>query len=239
MSRRVVVLLPAFNESAQIGRVVRAAQAVKYRDYLVTILVVDDGSSDGTAEVARAAGAEVVSHQRNRGVGAAFRTGLEWAKSHHAEFLVHLDSDGQIDPAEIPLVMGPVAGELADLAIGTRFSAGAPEALSGWKGSALTATARAVGFLTGQPLTDLSCGFRCLNRRVMDAVSPSFDFDYIQEVLIQALAAGARVVEVPVRVSYAPGSRAGLSSRVVRYGARFLGLTAWSMAQFYRRKLFR
>src|SRR6476659_5137453 len=149
MSRRVVVMMPAFNEAARIGPVVRASRAVKFRDYLITILVVDDGSRDDTVEVARAAGAEVVSHERNRGVGAAFRTGLEWARAHHAEFLVHLDSDGQIDPAEIPLLLDPVADELADLAIGTRFSSGAPQALAGWKGTALSATARAVGILTG------------------------------------------------------------------------------------------
>jgi hypothetical protein len=74
-----------------------------------------------------------------------------------------------------------------------------------------------------------------MNRRVMDAVSPTFDFDYIQEVLIQALSVGARVVEVPVRVRYdLPGRRNGLSARVLRYTSRFVGLTLFSLAGYYR-----
>jgi glycosyltransferase involved in cell wall biosynthesis len=239
VKRRVCVLLPAFNEAGNIGTVVRAVKAVDLPGFVVTVLVVDDGSKDETAELARAAGAEVVSHPENRGVGAAFRTGAEWARGHGVEFFLHMDSDGQIDAAEIPLLLEPVAAGEADIAIGTRFAAGSPRALEGWKAGGLQIAARTVGVLTGQPLSDLSCGFRCMNRRVLDEVSPSFDFDYIQEVLIQALASGARLVEVPVHVRYdLPGRRPGMSARVVRYGTRFLGLTAWALAGFYKRRLF-
>jgi len=231
---RLCVLLPAYNEAANIERVVRAVLAVPLVGVERTVLVVDDGSRDDTAKLARAAGAVVVSHSPNRGVGAAFRTGVEWARAHDMDFLVHMDSDGQIDPAEIPLLLAPVASGEADLAVGSRFAPGAPPSLGGWKAEGLRWTARAVGALTGQRLSDLSCGFRCMNRRVFERISPSFDFDYIQEVLIQALAIGARVVEVPVSVSYdVPGRRPGMSARVVRYGTRFLGLTAWALGGFY------
>jgi glycosyltransferase involved in cell wall biosynthesis len=231
---RLCVLLPAYNEAANIERVVREALAVPIPGVDRTVLVVDDGSKDDTAALARSAGAEVVSHSPNRGVGAAFRTGVEWARAHDIDFLVHMDSDGQIDAAEIPLLLAPVAAGEADVAIGSRFTAGAPPSLGGWKAEGLRWTARAVGALTGSSISDLSCGFRCMNRRVIERVSPSFDFDYIQEVLIQALAIGARVVEVPVHVSYdVPGRRPGMSARVLRYGSRFLGLTAWALAGFY------
>ncbi len=233
--RRLCILLPAFNEAANLAEVVRAVRAVPLGGLDVTVLVVDDGSADETANVARAAGAQVVSHEQNRGVGAAFRTGVEWARAHDADFLVHMDSDGQIDPAEIPLLLRPVAADEADLAIGTRFGEKSPRSIEGWKAVGLRTAARTVGVLTGQRLSDLSCGFRCMNRLVLDSVSPSFDFDYIQEVLIQALAAGARLVEVPVTVRYdLPGRRPGLSSRVLRYGSRFVGLTAWALGGFYR-----
>jgi glycosyltransferase involved in cell wall biosynthesis len=237
--RRVCVLLPAFNEAANIETVVAAVRAVSLPDFVVTVLVVDDGSADDTAERARRAGAEVVVHPQNRGVGAAFRTGVEWARAHGVELLLHMDSDGQIDAAEIPLLLAPVAAGEADIAIGTRFAVGSPRALEGWKAGGLQIVARTVGVLTGQPLSDLSCGFRCMNRRVLDEVSPSFDFDYIQEVLIQAIASGARLVEVPVNVRYdLPGRRPGMSARVLRYGSRFLGLTAWALGGFYRRRWF-
>ena len=175
---RVCVLLPAFTEAANLDAVVCAVRAVPLPGFALTVLVVDDGSADDTAAVARAAGAEVVSHPHNRGVGAAFRTGVEWARAHDADFFVHLDSDGQIDAAEIPLLLGPVAAGEADLAIGSRFAVGAPRSIEGWKAAGLRAAARTVGLLTGRRLSDLSCGFRCFNRRVLDAVSPSFDFDY-------------------------------------------------------------
>ena len=235
MIRRVCVLLPAFNEAANIGRVVRAVKAVPLDGFAVTVLVVDDGSGDRTAELAREAGAEVISHPRNRGVGAAFRTGVEHARAHDFDFFVHMDSDGQIDPGEIPLLLGPVAAGEADVAIGSRFAKGAPPSIGGWKGAGLRVAARAVGVMVRQPIRDLSCGFRCFNRRALEALSPSFDFDYIQEALIQALATGARLVEVPVTVRYDHGG-AGMSSRVLRYGTRFLGLTAWALAGFYRKR---
>jgi glycosyltransferase involved in cell wall biosynthesis len=230
------VLLPAHNESANIAEVVAGVRAVHIDGVDVHALVVDDGSRDDTAALARAAGAEVISHPRNRGVGAAFRTGRDHALAAGADFLIHMDSDGQVLPAEIPRVAGPVLGGEADLALGSRFSTGEPPRnLERWKAFGLTSIARTIGLLTGYRLTDISCGFRCMNRKVMEAARPTFDYDYIQETLIQALAIGARVVEVPVTVLYEhEPARPGMSARTLRYGRRFLGLTAFGMANFYR-----
>src|SRR5262249_13242318 len=181
---------------------------------------------------ARAAGAIVVSHPRNRGVGAAFRTGRDWALANGADYLVHMDSDGQVAPREIPLLFAPVQADEADLCSGSRFRSGESEGLSRWKASGLASVARTVGVLTGYTITDLSCGFRCMNRRVLEVVSPTYDYDYIQETLIQALAAGARLREVTVTVSYDEGD-AGMSSRTMRYISRFFGLTGFALARFY------
>jgi hypothetical protein len=147
-----------------------------------------------------------------------------------------MDSDGQVDPAEIPLVFGPVFRGEADLALGSRFVGGRrPEHLDGWKAFGLSTAARGIGLATGYQLSDISCGFRCMNRRILEAVRPTFDYDYIQETLIQALAAGARVVDVPVTVFYEEEpARPGMSGRTLRYSRRFLMLTAYSMANFYR-----
>src|SRR5579883_865456 len=115
------VVLPAHNEAAHIADVVAA---VRIDGVEVHALVVDDGSRDATAELARGAGAEVISHPKNRGVGAAFRTGRDRAVEAGADYLVHMDSDGQILASEIPLLAAPVLRGDADLAIGSRFSTG-------------------------------------------------------------------------------------------------------------------
>lgn len=229
------VLLPAYNEAANIADVVRRVRTVHIPGVEITPLVVDDGSKDQTAELARQAGAVVVSHPKNRGVGAGFRTGRDYALEHGADFLLHMDSDGQVPPEEIPLLYAPVAAGEADIALGSRFLEGArPENMDGWKAWGLHTMARTVGVATGYRLSDLSCGFRCMNRRVLEAVRPTFDYDYIQETLIQALAIGARVVDVPVTIAYEKEPvRKGMSGATLRYTRRFFGLTAWSMANFY------
>lgn len=236
-SGKLVVVLPAYNEAANIARVVAGVRAVTLPGIEIVPLVVDDGSKDETGRLAREAGAVVLTHSPNRGVGAAFRTGLDWARQNDAQYLIHMDSDGQVLPEEIPIVARAVIAGEADLALGCRFLGERPEHLAAWKAFGLRNVARTIGLLTGYRLHDLSCGFRCMNRRIMDAVNPSFDYDYIQETLIQALAARARVVEVPITVLYEDEPvRAGMSGQTVRYTTRFLGLTAFALGNFYRRR---
>ncbi len=236
--KRLCALLPAHNEAAHIADVVAAVRAVRLDDTEIIPLVVNDGSRDATSELAARAGAVVVDHPINRGVGAGFRTGVEWARREGVDFLVHLDSDGQIPPHQIPLLYEPVRRGDADLALGSRFLGAWPANLSRWKATSLHLFARGVGALTGHALSDISCGFRCMNRRVLEAVNPSFDYDYIQETLLQALAIGARVVDVPVEVLYQRGAPDGMSARTLRYSARFVGLVAYSLAHFYRARTF-
>jgi glycosyltransferase involved in cell wall biosynthesis len=236
--KKLCVLLPAFNEAKNIAGVVRRVRAVKIDGVDITALVVNDGSRDRTGELAEEAGATVVSHPRNRGVGAAFRTGINWAREQGFDYLIHMDSDGQVMPEEIPKVFAPVARGAADLALGSRFIGGHPENMEGWKALALRSMAITIGALVGRSLSDVSCGFRCMNRKVLDALEPSYDYDYIQESLLQAIGSGARCVDVAVTVHYEadPANRAGMSKRVFRYTSRFVGITARSLGDLYLRR---
>jgi glycosyltransferase involved in cell wall biosynthesis len=230
------VLLPAFNEGARVGEVVRGALALKLEDAMVDAIVVDDGSTDDTVEQARAAGARVVSLPSNLGVGAALRRGLELAREERFDFLVHIDADGQLDPSQIPLVLSPVRRGDADAAIGSRFLAGRPAYLGPWKASALKLLATAVGLAVDAPLTDLSCGVRALNKAAIGAARPRFEYDYIQETLLQFFSARLRVVEVPVTAVERDGPR-GISARTFRYTVRYLLLLSFSLAHFYLSRL--
>jgi glycosyltransferase involved in cell wall biosynthesis len=230
------VLLPAYNEAAHIDDVVRRVRAVAIPGVAITPLVVNDGSKDATAALAAAAGAEVLSHPVNRGVGAAFRTGLLHARAQGYDFIVHMDSDGQVEPEEIPLLLAPLLAGEADLALGSRFCRAFPANLKRWKIVALRTLTGTLGLLTGARLTDISCGFRAMTRQVALELEPGFDYDYIQESLLQALAARARTVDVPVTVHY--GAEAGgMSRRPLRYISRFLAIMAHGLLHFYRRRI--
>ena len=117
MSDRVVALIPAFNEAARVADVVNRALP-----QVSEVVVIDDGSTDGTASVAQAAGAQVIQHGHNRGKGAAIVTALDYFDKSGAEFAVLLDADGQHDPAEIPKLVAAATESGASIVVGTRMS---------------------------------------------------------------------------------------------------------------------
>ena len=233
---KVCVLLPAFNEADRVAAVVRGALALSIEGADLEVVVVDDGSSDATAERASQAGARVIRLADNRGVGAALAAGVELARVERIDYLVSIDADGQIDPAQIPLVLGPVRRAEADVAIGSRFLDGRPEYLNAAKAGALRLLAFAVGLAVDSPLTDLSCGLRALNADAIAAARPRFEYDYVQETLLQFFKARLRVVEVPVRAVGRSGPR-GISARTFHYLSRYLLLLAYGLAGFYLSRL--
>jgi glycosyltransferase involved in cell wall biosynthesis len=228
---KVLVVLPAFDEAPRVGAVVAGVRALSVPGASLEPVVIDDGSTDGTAAAAEAAGARVVSLGGHRGVGAALAAGFQLARDEGYPYLVHLDADGQIDPAQIPALLGPVRRGAADAAIGSRFRAGRPAYLSPLKARGLRLLAAGVGAVVGAPLTDLSCGIRCLGPAAVEAARPRFDADYVQETLLQFFAARLRVVEVPVLAVGRSGGRS-LSAAALRYTARYLLLLAWALARF-------
>lgn len=215
------------------GKVVAGIRALKPARADVTVVIVDDGSSDDTAAKAREAGARVVALGAHKGVGAALARGFSLARDEGFDYLVHLDADGQIDPAQIPALLEPVRRGEADVAIGSRFLNGRPDYLSAAKAGALRLLAALVGAAVGAPLTDLSCGIRCLGRAAIEAARPRFGSDYVQETLLQFFSARLRVVEVPVVAVARSGGRS-LSAQAVAYTARYLLLLAYSLGRFYR-----
>ncbi len=214
---RICVLLPAFNEEGRVERVIAGIRALALEDASVEIVVVDDGSADATVAVSRAAGARVVELGEHRGVGAALARGFALARDEGFDYLVHLDADGQIDPAQIPAVLAPVRRGAADASIGSRFLTGTPEYLAPWKARALKLLAACVGAAVDAPQTDLSCGIRALNAAAIEA-------------------ARLRVVETPVAAVGRGGPR-GLSARTVRYTATYLLLLSFGLARFWLARL--
>ncbi|MGH7786766.1 MAG: glycosyltransferase family 2 protein [Candidatus Binatia bacterium] len=196
-AHRVSIILPAYNEAATIAAVVQGCRAALPQ--AVEILVVDDGSRDDTAARAEAAGARVLRLQPNRGKGEALRIAIDQSAG---AVLVFLDADGQDDPAEIPLLLAALERG-ADLVIGSRF-------LGHFDPGAITALNRAgthfingvVNLLFGAHITDTQAGFRAVRRSLLQRLALRAQrYDIETELLLQAIRAGGRVVEVPVRRS--------------------------------------
>ncbi len=214
-SPSVTVLVAAYNEAPVIGMVVRAArQALPRGD----VLVVDDGSTDGTDRAAAEAGAAVLRLQANGGKGAAIRRGLTEVQS---DVIVLIDGDGQDDPSEIPRLLEALQPDV-DLVVGSRFigtfEPGAITPVNHWGNRFLTSV---VNRLFATRLTDTQAGFKAVRAGILRRVNLSAHrFDIEVDVLLGVLRAGGRVVEVPVR--RAPRQHGGSRLKSFRDGMRIL-----------------
>ena len=164
----------------------------------VDVLVVDDGSRDATARLAREAGAEVISHQHSRGLGAALRTGLEAARESGYAAAVYLDGDGEYDPADFERVLGPVARGRADYVLGSRFL-GDRDGMSWHRTLANRVTSSLLGTLIGgSVVSDGQTGYRAFSARALAAAEIRHDYNYAQVLTLSLWGAGIDPVEVPI-----------------------------------------
>jgi glycosyltransferase involved in cell wall biosynthesis len=215
----VAVVIAALNEEGSIGELLAEIPATACGLEVQTI-VVDDGSTDRTAEIAREAGVHVHSFGANEGHGVALRAGYRIAREQlHAEYIVTLDADGQWNPAEIEGVLQPLVDDEADFVIGSRVL-GATETDDAFRQAGVHVYARLVRLLTGVRVTDTSSGFRALRAEVTERVRQTQVQYQTSELLIGAIFAGYRVVERPIvmRKRFAGESKKGHN---LLYGARY------------------
>lgn len=193
----IVAAIPCYNEERHIASVV-----IRARKFVDSVLVVDDGSSDESAEVARAAGAIVCQHDKNRGYGAAVRTALAKGQELGADVLVLLDGDGQHDPRDIPGVVKPVVDGRAEVVIGSRFLEREREApLYRRVGQRVLTLVTNIG--AGSSTTDSQSGFRALSATALEAIALSEGgMSVASEMQFALKRSGMRVAEVPIHVSY-------------------------------------
>lgn len=229
---RLLVILPALNEERTVGEVVAGIPREIPGVGSVEVLVVDDGSSDRTAEKALAAGAEVIRHPRPQGLGSAYHSGLAYFIDDGADLIVSIDADGQFDPAQIPELIRPVVAGEADFATASRFKDPSliPEMpwIKLWGNRMMS---RLISRLAGQKFYDVSCGMRCYNRQAALQLHLLSRFTYTQEVFLTLSLKQVRISEVPLPVR---GEREFGKSRVASSLWRYAFRTAQIIFRCYR-----
>jgi hypothetical protein len=198
-SATTFLIIPAYNEGGRIGEVLRRVRAAGFDGQVV---VIDDGSKDGTGAEARAEGARVVAHPFNLGYGAALQTGYKAALDLDARYVVQMDADGQHDPENIALLLRPILNDQADVVVGSRF-----KDETGYQMGAVRSLGRrvfaSIARLAGLRVSDPTSGFQAMNRHVLELYAGDFfPADYPDvDVLLTAFRHGMRVAEESVRMS--------------------------------------
>src|ERR1051326_3944487 len=220
---RVVVVMPAYNA----GRTLRMTYEELPKDTVNLVILVDDGSTDTTLEVARDLGLEIFVHDRNYGYGGNQKTCYTEALRAGADIVVMVHPDYQYDPTLVPQIIAPIVAGKADVVLGSRFKSGSAiaQGMPWWKYVGNRALTRLENAVFGLRLAEYHTGYRAFRRDVLTTVnfalnSDGFIFD--QEILGQVIAAGFAIDEVAVPVRYFPEASSASFSASVGYGVSIL-----------------
>jgi glycosyltransferase involved in cell wall biosynthesis len=227
---RVSVVVPAFNEARKITATIGSIP-----EYVDHIFVVDDASTDDTAELAanaRVTPVHVVRHGRNVGVGGAIATGYKHALAAGADVAVVMAGDGQMDPADLPALLSPIADDAADYVKGNRFKH--PEI---WSAMPKTRIVGNVLLSAATRLTsgythvfDSQCGYTAIHRRALESIDLDVlwtRYGYPNDLLSRLYVAGARVVDVPVRPIYGEHWKSGINFGTALHPIPWVLLRSW------------
>lgn len=195
---RILAIVPALNEERNVGNVVAQLRA---HPRGIDVLVVDDGSADNTAAVARSQGAHVISLPFNLGIGGAVQTGFKYAQRHHYDIALQVDGDGQHDVSEIDKLLQPLLGGAADVVIGSRYVGPATYRAPLMRRLGMIIFSLVNSLIIKQQVADNTSGFRAFNRRAIDFLARDYPADYPEpEAVVLLGRSGFRLVEVPVQM---------------------------------------
>jgi len=201
--KKLIINIPAYNEAKAIGKTVREMPRQFEGIDETLIQVIDDGSKDATAKIAKEAGADIViSHETNRKLGAAFNTAIESAIDHSADIMVNIDADGQFDSGQIQEMIQPILDGEVDITIGDRFNKGTADGIPFIKNLLNRLAAKIVGTFLNTDIHDLTCGFRGHSKEALLRLNKVTGFTYTQETIIDAIGKKLKLKWIPVTVQY-------------------------------------
>jgi glycosyltransferase involved in cell wall biosynthesis len=219
----ILINIPAYNESKTIESVISSLPK-KLFGHDVCVQVIDDGSTDDTVNLAKKAGANVISHTYNQWVGAAFRSAVQNFLASGSDIMVNIDADGQFDVADIPALVSPILDQKTDIVIGSRFSGKDAKKIPWIKSVLNRLIASFVGWLMGRKIDDLTCGFRAYNRESLLRLNLATSYTYTQETIIDAFGKNLRILWIPVSVEYFSERKSRVVKTITSYIARSLSI---------------
>ncbi|MGI0010191.1 MAG: glycosyltransferase family 2 protein, partial [Nitrosopumilaceae archaeon] len=192
-----LVCIPAFDEEKTIGDIVK-----KSLQYVDKVIVCDDGSKDNTAKIAKENGAQVISHQKNEGYGAAITTLFEAARKENADIMITIDGDGQHNPDQIPLLIDALTEHNLDVVIGSRFLDQSTKHPA-YRKRGIKIITSASNFGTDFKVSDAQSGFRAYSKNAIESIRPTeTGMSISTEILLKISNKGLSLAEVPISISY-------------------------------------
>jgi len=189
--------IPAYNEESHIESLVKLT-----KNHVDKVIVCDDGSTDDTADIAKNAGAIVISHKTNKGYGAAITSLFNYARENNAESMITLDGDGQHDPDQIPLLLNTITQHNVDVVIGSRFLNQNIEA-PGYRQTGIKIITSTANYGTDLKVSDSQSGFRAYSKNAIDAIHPTEEgMSVSTEILLKISNKGLSLAEIPITISY-------------------------------------
>jgi len=233
---KLTILIPAYNEEATIKQVIE--EIPKSFDSIteIEVIVIDDGSSDNTANIARDSGAVVYSFIQNQGLAKVISYGFEKCLEHKADILVILDADSQYDSKEIPLLLEPIIEEKADIVLGDR-QVKKLDHMTLQKKIGNQMISKVVSRLIGQKINDGQTGFRAFNKNALNKIHIFSGYTYTQETLLQANYKRLKILEVPVTFRRR-ADKSRLISNIFTYAFKTVSLLASTVAFYNSFKFF-
>jgi glycosyltransferase involved in cell wall biosynthesis len=220
MLQKLIIYMPALNEEKTILKVINSIPKSIEGFQTIEILVVNDGSTDETTNEAKKGGATVLNHNKNKGVGVAFQTAINYALQNKTDALVSIDADGQFDVNQIAKMLTPIINHQADFCIGIRFSNGKPKNMPKIKFWGNKKVNQIVSFVGKTKILDASCGFRAYSKDALLSLNLHGSFTYTHETILDLLDKGFKVNQIPVDVKYFDDRVSRIANNLFTYGFR-------------------
>ncbi|MEM3154159.1 MAG: glycosyltransferase family 2 protein [Candidatus Woesearchaeota archaeon] len=234
---RLFVMIPAHNEEQTIAQVIRTIPRSIPGIESITAVVINDGSTDKTAQRAKESGAYVLSHPTRQGLAQTFQHGLNFCLKHGADIVVNIDGDGQYDSAEIPKVIKPIAEKWADIVLTNRNVLSLKHMPFGKKYGNIIATF-VTRLVSGFPVKDAQSGFRAFSREAALRITVRGSYTYVQETIIQAVDKRLRIVQTNCTFRKRTGGSSRLISNIWSYAKRAGSMLLRSYVRYKPLKVF-